>query len=56
MLKCTLYAVILDFNKTFNRDNKTSNEDGNKLLNLHKIYDPALLTELIKFNHQSELN
>jgi hypothetical protein len=26
-------------------------EDGTYTLNLHKIYDPALLTELIKFNH-----
>jgi hypothetical protein len=25
-------------------------EDGNKVMNLHKIYDPALLQELIKFN------
>ena len=25
--------------------------DGNVSLNLHTIYDPALITELIKFNH-----
>ena len=30
---------------------RRTDEDGNQTLNLHKIYDPALLTELIKFNH-----
>jgi len=30
---------------------RRTNEDGTQTLNLHKIYDPALITELIKFNH-----
>ena len=30
---------------------RRTDESGNKLLNLHKIYDPGLLMELIKFNH-----
>ena len=32
------------------------NEDGVHTLNLHKIYDPALLTELIKFNHKGNFD
>tara|TARA_R110000744_G_scaffold220801_3_gene339623 strand:- start:989 stop:2953 length:1965 start_codon:yes stop_codon:yes gene_type:complete len=35
---------------------RSTNENGNKLLNLHKIYDPALLTELIKFNHHGNFD
>ena len=31
-------------------------ENGKKLLNLHKIYDPALLQELIKFNHKGNFD
>jgi len=31
-------------------------EDGFTSLNLHKIYDPALLTELIKFNHKGNFD
>jgi len=31
-------------------------EDGVYTLNLHKIYDPALLTELIKFNHKGNFD
>ena len=30
---------------------RRKDENGNVTLNLHKIYDPALLMELIKFNH-----
>ena len=30
--------------------------DGKELLNLHKIYDPALLQELIKFNHKGNFD
>ena len=30
---------------------RKTDENGKQLLNLHKIYDPALLTELTKFNH-----
>jgi hypothetical protein len=30
--------------------------EGQSLLNLHKIYDPALLTELIKFNHDGNFD
>tara|TARA_R110000824_G_scaffold377316_1_gene568584 strand:+ start:832 stop:2796 length:1965 start_codon:yes stop_codon:yes gene_type:complete len=30
---------------------RSKDETGKQLLNLHKIYDPALLIELIKFNH-----
>ena len=35
---------------------RRTDENGKKLLNLHKIYDPALLTELIKFNHQGNFD
>ena len=35
---------------------RSTNESGDKLLNLHKIYDPALLTELIKFNHKGNFD
>ena len=31
-------------------------EKGVRTLNLHKIYDPALLTELIKFNHKGNFD
>ena len=31
-------------------------EDGKKLLNLQKIYDPALIQELIKFNHKGNFD
>ena len=31
-------------------------EDGNVTLNLHHIYDPALLQELIKFNHKGNFD
>ena len=31
-------------------------EDGNVTLNLHTIYDPALLQELIKFNHKGNFD
>jgi hypothetical protein len=30
--------------------------DGNTQLNLHKIYDSALLQELIKFNHKGNFD
>ena len=30
---------------------RNTDENGKQLLNLHKIYDPGLLMELIKFNH-----
>ena len=30
--------------------------DGKQSLNLHKIYDPAFLTELIKFNHKGNFD
>ena len=33
-----------------------SDEDGNKTLNLHKIYDLAFLQELIKFNHHGNFD
>lgn len=33
-----------------------TDEDGNVTLNLHKIYDPALLQELIKFNHKGNFD
>ncbi len=33
-----------------------SNEDGEMTLNMHKIYDPALLLELIKFNRQGNFD
>ena len=35
---------------------RSTEESGKKLLNLHKIYDPALLTELIKFNHKGNFD
>ena len=35
---------------------RRTDEDGNKLLNLHKIYDLAFLTELIKFNHHGNFD
>ena len=35
---------------------RSTDESGKKLLNLHKIYDPALLTELIKFNHHGNFD
>jgi hypothetical protein len=31
-------------------------ENGKKLLNLQKIYDPALIQELIKFNHKGNFD
>ena len=31
-------------------------EDGNVTLNMHKLYDPALLQELIKFNHKGNFD
>jgi hypothetical protein len=33
-----------------------TDENGVTTLNLHKIYDPALLTELIKFNHKGNFD
>ena len=33
-----------------------TDENGEKLLNLHKIYDPALLQELTKFNHKGNFD
>jgi hypothetical protein len=35
---------------------RTIDENGKKLLNLHKIYDSALLQELIKFNHKGNFD
>tara|TARA_R110001583_G_scaffold43049_2_gene136880 strand:+ start:13495 stop:15474 length:1980 start_codon:yes stop_codon:yes gene_type:complete len=35
---------------------RSTNVDGKKTLNLHKIYDLALLTELIKFNHKGNFD
>ena len=35
---------------------RSTDENGNKLLNLHKIYDPAFLMELIKFNHKGNFD
>jgi hypothetical protein len=35
---------------------RSTDQSGKKLLNLHKIYDPALLTELIKFNHKGNFD
>tara|TARA_R110002012_G_scaffold260073_1_gene441739 strand:+ start:836 stop:2800 length:1965 start_codon:yes stop_codon:yes gene_type:complete len=32
------------------------NEDGSQVLNMHKIYDLALLQELIKFNHMGNFD
>tara|TARA_R110000765_G_scaffold44490_1_gene92204 strand:+ start:14180 stop:16165 length:1986 start_codon:yes stop_codon:yes gene_type:complete len=33
-----------------------TDENGKITLNIHKIYDPALLTELIKFNHKGNFD
>ena len=33
-----------------------TDENGENLLNLHKIYDPALIQELIKFNHKGNFD
>jgi hypothetical protein len=33
-----------------------ADEDGNVTLNMHKIYDPALLQELIKFNRKGNFD
>jgi hypothetical protein len=33
-----------------------ADENGNVTLNMHKIYDPALLQELIKFNHRGNFD
>ena len=33
-----------------------TDEDGKTTLNLHRIYDPALLQELIKFNHKGNFD
>jgi len=35
---------------------RSKDEEGNVTLNLHKIYDPALLQELIKFNHKGNFD
>jgi hypothetical protein len=35
---------------------RRTDENGKQLLNLHKIYDPALLIELIKFNHKGNFD
>jgi hypothetical protein len=35
---------------------RSADVDGKKTLNLHKIYDLALLTELIKFNHKGNFD
>jgi hypothetical protein len=35
---------------------RSTDENGNQTLNLHKIYDPALLLELIKFNHKGNFD
>jgi len=35
---------------------RATDEDGNVKLNLHTIYDPALLQELIKFNHKGNFD
>ena len=35
---------------------RSKDESGKQLLNLHKIYDPALLTELMKFNHKGNFD
>jgi hypothetical protein len=35
---------------------RSTDEHGKQLLNLHKIYDPAFLTELIKFNHKGNFD
>jgi hypothetical protein len=33
-----------------------TDEEGNVTLNLHRIYDPALLQELLKFNHRGNFD
>ena len=35
---------------------RSTDEDGKVTLNLHKIYDLALLQELIKFNHKGNFD
>tara|TARA_B100001094_G_scaffold80468_1_gene76694 strand:+ start:3153 stop:5117 length:1965 start_codon:yes stop_codon:yes gene_type:complete len=35
---------------------RSTNEDGSQILNMHKIYDLALLQELIKFNHMGNFD
>jgi len=35
---------------------RSVDEDGKKTLNLHKVYDLALLQELIKFNHKGNFD
>ena len=35
---------------------RSTDENGNKLLNMHKIYDLGLLQELIKFNHDGNFD
>tara|TARA_R100000951_G_scaffold113796_1_gene116597 strand:- start:2866 stop:4830 length:1965 start_codon:yes stop_codon:yes gene_type:complete len=35
---------------------RSKNEDGSQVLNMHKIYDLALLQELIKFNHMGNFD
>ena len=35
---------------------RSTNEDGTTVLNMHKIYDPAFLQELIKFNHKGNFD
>ena len=35
---------------------RSTAEDGTTVLNMHKIYDPALLQELIKFNHRGNFD
>ena len=35
---------------------RSVNEDGTTILNMHKIYDLALLQELIKFNHKGNFD
>ena len=35
---------------------RSKNEQGEQILNLHKIYDLALLQELIKFNHKGNFD
>ena len=35
---------------------RSTKEDGTTVLNMHKIYDPALLQELIKFNHRGNFD
>jgi len=37
-------------------DSRGSDEDGNVTLNMHKIYDPGLLQELIKFNRKGNFD